>query len=213
MALARLPVLIFASVSLMLATPSIAGAQSLSAGNYSLNRAGSEVGFTISGSMIFKVKREGVFKDFTGDLEYDPARPADTRMDLTVYTDSVDMNNHEHDEMLKSADFFDVERFPTMHFVSSSTTAKPNGTFSITGDMTIHGITKRMTIPVTLRNRASAFNASSPVFESDFQIDRTEFGLNGRANWGGFKVSISKKVDIHIAIAATASGSQTQTQR
>src|SRR6185369_8566198 len=94
-------------------------------------------GFTISASMLFKFKEDGNFKDFTGNLSYDPARPADTQMDLTVYTASVNTHNAEHDQLLKSGDFFDVDEFPTMHFVSASTTPKPDGTFSMTGDMTI----------------------------------------------------------------------------
>ena len=200
MALARLPVLLVAT-ALVLAAPSMAGAQALPAGNYALNRSASAVGFTISAKMLFKVKRDGTFKDFTGDLSYDPARPADTHMDLTVYTGSVDMDNAEHAQLLKSGDFFDVEHFPTMHFVSASTNTMPDGTFSMTGDMTIRGVTKRMTIPVKMRREAASGGLSMPVFESDFQIDRTEFGLNGMPKWGGLKVSIAKKVDIHIAIA------------
>jgi polyisoprenoid-binding protein YceI len=201
MALARLPVFLVATATFVLIAPSMAAAQALPAGNYTLNRASSSVGFTISAKMLFKVKRDGTFKDFTGDLSYDPARPADTHMDLTVYTGSVDMKNAENDQLLKSGDFFDVEHFPTMHFVSASTATNPDGTFSMTGDMTIRGVTKRMTIPVKMRRDSATGGLSGPVFESDFQIDRTEFGLNGVPKWGGLKVSISKKVDIHIAVA------------
>src|SRR5580765_2449624 len=104
MALAPLPVFALASAGLMLIAPSMADAQTGPAGVYTLNRAASAVGFTISASMIFKVKENGSFKDFTGSLSYDPARPADTRVDLTVYTGSVDTHNSEHDQMLKSPD-------------------------------------------------------------------------------------------------------------
>jgi polyisoprenoid-binding protein YceI len=201
----RLPVLWLAPIWLVLVAPSMAEAQTLPTGAYSLNRAASAVGFTISASMLFKFKENGAFNDFTGNLSYDPARPADTQLDLTVYTASVATHNSEHDQMLKSADFFDVEEFPTMHFVSALTTTKPDGTFSMTGDMTIRGVTKRLTIPVRMR-RDSVGNPFSAVFESTFQIDRTEFGLNGAPKFGGLKVSISKKVDVHIAIAAAVNG-------
>jgi len=202
MALARLPVVMFSFACLVLITSSMAEAQAAPTGVYTLNRAASAVGFTISASMLFKFKEDGSFKDFTGNLSYDPARPADTQMDLTVYTASVNTHNAEHDQLLKSGDFFDAEQFPTMHFVSAATTPKPDGTFSMTGDMTIRGVTKRLTIPVRMR-RDSAGNPFSAVFESTFQIDRTEFGLNGVPKFGGFKVSISKKVDVHIAMATT----------
>jgi polyisoprenoid-binding protein YceI len=202
MALARLPALLVATAitSIMLVAPSITVAQDQSAGAYTLNRAASAVGFTISASMLFKVKRDGNFKDFSGNLSYDPEHPANTQMDLTIYTASVDMHNAENEQLLKSGDFFDVEHFPTMHFVSAATIPKPDGTFSMTGDMTIRGVTKRMTIPVKMRRG----DPSSPVFESSFQIDRTEFGLNGLPKWGGMKVSIGKNVEVHIAIATSA---------
>ena len=206
MALARLPVLL-AALSLLVVVPSIANAQTVAGGEYTFNRSASAVGFTISASMLFKMKRNGSFNDFTGSLSFDPARPSDTHMDLTVFTASVDMKNAEQDHLLKSSDFFDVDHFPTMHFVSATTTAKADGSFDMTGDMTIRGVTKRMTIPVRMRRDSAGVNSSNPVFESNFQIDRTEFGLNGVPKWGGLKVSIAKKVDIHIAIAATpASG-------
>src|SRR5215831_14338051 len=116
MVLARLPILLFAPMWLALVAPVTSVAQSVTAGVYSLNRAESSVGFTISGSMLFKVKRNGTFNDFTGNMSYDPANPANTHMDLTVYTESVDMHNAENTQMLKSSDFFDVDHFPTMRF-------------------------------------------------------------------------------------------------
>src|SRR5262245_41938803 len=151
MALTRLPVVMLLPTWLVLVAPSMAEAQAPPSGLYGFNRAESSVGFTISASMLFKFKENGTFNDFTGNLSYDPARPADTHMDLTVFTASVKTHNTEHDELLKSGDFFDVEEFPTMHFVSASTAAKPDGTFSMTGDMTIRGVTKRLTIPVRMR--------------------------------------------------------------
>jgi polyisoprenoid-binding protein YceI len=210
MVLARLPILLFAPVWLALVAPVTTVAQALPAGVYSLNRAESSVGFTITGSMLFKVKRDGSFRDFTGNMSYDPGNPANTHIDLTVYTESVDMHNAENTQLMKSSDFFDVERFPTMHFVSASTVTAPDGRISMTGDMTIRGVTKRMTIPVTMHRESGDSSHSGAIFESTFQIDRTEFGLNGTPKWGGFKVSVSKKVDIHIAIATTVSEGQPQ---
>lgn len=205
MVLTGVSVFAVVTASLVLA-PSVVGAQAQPPGDYTLNRAASAVGFTISGSMLFKVKRDGIFKDFTGNLSYNPEHPTDSHIDLTVYTGSVDMHNAQHDQLLRSPDFFDVAQFPTMHFVSDSTIRMPDGTFSMTGDMTIRGVTKRMTIPVKMRPDSTGTVPSGAVFESNFQIDRTEFGLNGTPKWGGMNVSISKKVGIHIAIAANVGG-------
>jgi polyisoprenoid-binding protein YceI len=201
MALVRLPVSPAAAIMLILATPVMAHAQTPSSGVYTLDRAASMVGFTLYGSAIFKIKKDGYFKDFTGLVSYNPARPADTRVDLTVVTASIDTQNSAHDQLLRSGEFFDVEHFPTMHFASESANVRPDGTLSITGDMTIRGITRTMTIPVTLRRTTLAGTTPGAAFESTFQIDRTEFGLNGSVSQHGFHVSISKKVQIHIAIA------------
>jgi len=201
MALARLPVLLVVAPFLALATSSTAHAQTPSAGVYALDQASSDVSFTVYASAFFKVKREGHFKDVAGELAYDAGSPSATRIDLTIFTDSVDMHNVEHDRLVKSGNFFDVDHFPTMHFASSSADVKPDGSLDITGDMTIRGVTRRMTIPVSLRPAGVSAPESPGTFESTFQIDRTEFGLNGVHSVKGFRVSISKKVQIHIAIA------------
>jgi len=193
----RLPVSPAAAILLILAMPVAANAE----GVYMLDRAASIVSFTLYGSAIFKIKKDGYFKDFTGLVSYDPARPADTRVDLTVNAASIDTQNSTQDALLRSGEFFDVAHYPTIHFASESANMRPDGTLSVTGDMTIRGITRRMTIPVTLRPATLPGTPPGAAFESTFQIDRTEFGLNGSARQYGFHVSISKKVQIHIAIA------------
>ena len=201
MARMRLSVSSAAAVMMIIATPIMAHAQETSNGVYMLDRAASMVSFTLYGSAIFKIKKDGYFRDFTGLVSYNPERPDDTRVDLTVRAASIDTQNSTHDELLKSDEFFDVEHYPTIHFASQSANVRPDGTLSMTGDMTIHGITKRMTIPVTMRRTTMTGTPPSAAFESTFQIDRTDFGLNGSAREYGIHVSISKKVQIHIAIA------------
>ena len=97
MVLTGVSVLAVATASLMLA-PSVVSAQAQPDSDYTLNRSASAVGFTITGSMLFKVKRDGNFKDFTGNLSYNPAHPTDAHIDLTVFTNSVDMHNAEHNQ-------------------------------------------------------------------------------------------------------------------
>jgi len=169
---------------------------------YTVNPSASRVAFTIFGSMIFKIRRDGTFKDFTGELAYDPVRPADTHVDLTVYTGSVDMHDASHDRLMKSEEFFDVEHYPTMHFISTSAEVTSGGSLAITGNMTIRGVTRAMTIPVKI-HPPTADAATSAVFETTFPIDRTAFGLNGNPGWGGLTLKIAKDVEIHLAIATT----------
>jgi polyisoprenoid-binding protein YceI len=190
---------IAAAALLATAVPRPAHAQPLAPSNlYSLNQASGEVGFTIVARMLLTQKREGRFTEFSGELAYDPARVTDTHMDLTVFTSSVNMHNADHERVLRSPDFFDVERFPTMHFVSSGVSVGANGSLALDGDLTIRGITKHVTLPVRLSGNQRG--GIVPAFETTFQIDRTEFGLNGTPTWGGVNVSIAKNVQIHVAI-------------
>ena len=190
-----------AAIVLMLVSPAVTAADPETA-VYSLDRTEGVVDFTITASKIFQVKRKGEFTDFTGQLSYNAEDPDSTHVDLTVYTSSIDIHNAEHNQLLKSGAFFDVEHFPTMHFMSSSASMKPDGTLSVTGDMTIRGITQQMTIPVKLKGASPEDRPTGAVFESTFEIDRTKFGLIGIPKPQGFNVSISKTVRIHIAIAA-----------
>jgi len=157
---------------------------------------GSLVGFTVFGRAVFPIKREGSFTDFAGELSYDPARPADTQVDITVYTSSVDIHDADQNALLRSDKFFDADHFPTMHFASVEATPQHDGTVTLSGDLTIRGITRRIETPLRLR----AAGAKS-FLETTFQIDRTDFGINGIPGMGGPIVSIAKKVQIHFAIA------------
>ena len=201
MALARIRATVGAALVLTLVTSVAAPALAGETGTYTLDPTDSAVDFTIFASKIFKFKREGQFTDFTGQLSFDPENPLGTQVDLKVFTSSVDIHNDEHNQLLKSGAFFDVEHFPTMQFTSSSTDAKPDGTFAMTGDLTIRGITQRLTIPMKLKLAPEAGGPSSALLESTFEIDRTMFGLTGVANTPGFNVSISKSVRIHLAMA------------
>src|SRR5262245_12246949 len=127
-------------------------------------------------------EREGRFNQFAAEVSYDPGRPAGTRVDLTVYTNSVDMHNREHDRLLMSDDFFDVEHFPTMRFTGSLANAGDDGALKVVGDLTIRGVTKQISAPVAVQPAGAQ---SAAMFEASFRIDRTEFGLNGTSSRHG----------------------------
>ena len=202
MALARVPVSVGAAIVLTFLTCVVTSAEA-DPTVYALDPTASAVDFTIYAKKFFTFKRDGEFKEFSGQLSFDPQNPLSTHVDLTVMTSSVDIHNNEHNQLLKSEGFFDVEHFPTMHFTSSSADAKPDGTFSWTGDLTIHGITQHMTIPVKQREAVQDGGHAGPVFDTTFEIDRTEFGIVGIPRAGGLNVSIAKKVRIHLAFATS----------
>ena len=184
-----------------LGAPSPSPAQLPSSGRYSLSQPSSLVAFTIYTPGPFRLKREGRFHEVAGDLSYNADRPGDTRVTLVVNTASIDVDDAEHNEMLRSQEFFDAAAFPTMRFTSTATTRRPDGTMVVDGDLTIRGITKRIAIPVALRTTEQE-GASAARFDTTFDIDRTEFGLNGVPKMKGFNIPISKRVRIHVSIAA-----------
>jgi len=170
--------------------------------HYTVDCKSSVVNFILSArSVLFTVHRQGQFREFAGDISYDSSNPVGTQVDLTVYTDSVDLNNVEQEDLLRSDEFFDVASHPTMHFVSTAVAREADGRLSVTGDLTIRGITRRLTVPIRVVPPGTA--PRTTTFDTTFEIDRTQFGLTG----GGprsreFKVSIGKNVAIHMAIAA-----------
>ena len=201
MPLAGLRAVIAATVLSTLTAVSPARAQDDPAAALAVDQQSSSVGFTVSARMLVTVKRDGRFNHFGGEVSYNPANPAATTVDLTVYTDSVDTRNREHDDLLRSEEFFDAGHHPTMHFISRSAAVQPDGGLAVTGDLTIRGITKRLTVPLRIVPGAGG---QTPAFETTFDIDRTDFGLTGGGpKASGFKVSIGKLVRIRFAIAAT----------
>jgi polyisoprenoid-binding protein YceI len=132
----------------------------------------SNVGFTIYEFGV--MKQEGSFRDFRGDIFYDPAHPERSHVSFVVQVDSIDARSRKREEVLRSDDFFDTQRFPTMTFTSTSVTASPDKTLQVTGDITIRGVTKRITIPVRYLGLMRVSDQSSYAgFESTFTLDRT----------------------------------------
>jgi polyisoprenoid-binding protein YceI len=174
--------------------------------SYVVNTESSTVGFTVSARALFTFKRQGRFTEFSGSVAYDPVRPSDTRVDLTVLTASVDTAKPEENVLLRSGDFFDVDHYPTMKFVSTGATMQPDGVLAMAGDLTIRGVTKRVVIPVHVVPSGQLEGQPAARFETHFDIDRTDFGLSGPRSSGGFKVSIGRNVQIHLAIAASMLG-------
>lgn len=90
----------------------------------------------------------GRFDDFSGNFSYDEAKPEDAKVEVTIKTDSVDTNHAERDKHLRSDDFLDVEKFPEAKFVSTKYTPGTDGAGKLEGDLTLHGVTKPITIDV-----------------------------------------------------------------
>lgn len=167
---------------------------------FTIDRGHSSVTFTVRHNMIAKVS--GRFSDFEGAININRDNPAASSVDFTIKSASVDTANENRDKHLKSADFFDVEKFPAITFKSSSVAkGKVKDTYDVTGDFTMHGVTKKVTLPVTFlgfgkNNRGMALAG----FEIETTLNRKDFGIvwNRTLDEGGVVVSDDVKVAIAI---------------
>jgi len=161
----------------------------------------STVAFTVKKWGV--MREQGRFRDFSGAIDYHPARPAASRVTLTVEAQSVDTGVTGRDRALRSDDFFDVSRHPRWTFVSRS--VRPTGaeTADVTGDITIRGTTRSITVPVHfLGVNESGSEGILAGFETSFTLDRTDFGVNG-TRWSGGRALLSREVQIHLFLGAS----------
>jgi polyisoprenoid-binding protein YceI len=175
------------------------------ASTYQISHVYSNVSFSI---MKFFFKEDGGFRTYTGEVYYDPAHPERSHVRMTVQAASIDTRNEGRDRALRSDNFFDVEHYPTLTFVSTSVTPKSGNLLDVAGDITIHGVTKHITIPVRFLGEKYLQGWGDFLgFDTEFTIDRTAFGVNG-SRWSGGAAVVGTDVNIHLAIGAIRPGSQ-----
>lgn len=168
---------------------------------YRVSTDDSTVMFTISKWMVFK--EEGRFREFEGDITFDPDRPEDTVVTFEVQVASVDTKKRRRDETLLSADFFHAEEYPVMAFTSTTVAADGERRLQVTGDLTIRGVTKRITVPVTVLGVTEVDDPPVQLagFETTFVVDRTDFGVLGE-RWSEGKHILGHDVTVHVIASA-----------
>lgn len=163
-----------------------------------IDRSHSEVGFQVR-HLLSKVR--GRFNEFDGTIEFDEANPANSRVDVTIQAASIDTGEADRDTHLRSADFFDVGTYPTLTFTSTSVAARGENTYDVAGDLTIHGVTRQVTLPASFLGAAQdPWGNTKLVFEADLTLNRKDFGLtwNAALETGGFLVGDEVKVSLEI---------------
>jgi len=153
------------------------------ADTYALDTAGNHyyAGFQIS-HLGFSIMH-GRFDELAGSIEYDAANPSASKVSVTIQAGSVNTNHAKRDAHLKSPDFFNVGEFPEITFVSTSVAPGADGTAKVTGDLTIHGVTKSITLDARVmkvgihpfnKKPIAAWSARGMIKRSDFGI---KYGL------------------------------------
>lgn len=159
----------------------------------------------------FKVRHmmsnvNGQFRDFTGNVNIDRANPAKSNVEFTIQAASIDTGNSNRDEHLRGADFFDVAKYPAISFKSTSITAKSSTEYAVTGDLTMHGVTRRVTLPVSFLGFAKTARGAKAGFEIETTISRKDYGItwNKTLDEGGFLLGDDVKVTIDLEMDAKA---------
>ena len=148
---------------------------------------------------LFRVQHMGAgftwgrFDAIAGELSYDPAAPANAKLSVTIQAASVSTGVPLMEEHLRKPDFFDVKQFPTLTFVSKTWTAKAENTYEILGDLTMHGVTRPVTVTAVRTGLgANAYTKKTLVgFETTFTVQRADFGLKYGAGAVGDEVRIT----------------------
>lgn len=165
------------------------------------DKAHSEAAFQVR-HLLTKVR--GRFADFSGTIAFDEQEPERSTVALTIQAASIDTNEPQRDKHLRSADFFEVETFPTLTFTSTAVARKAGNDFVVEGDLTIRGVTKRVTLDVAYLGVArDPWGNSKYGFEAETTINRKDFGLtwNAALETGGFLVGDEVKVTFSVQAA------------
>ncbi|MFG2467515.1 YceI family protein [Streptomyces canus] len=170
-------------------------------GDYTIDPAHSTIGFTVRHAMVTNVK--GAFDEFSGSLHLDGSDPSASTASIDVKMDSINTGSADRDGHLKSADFFKIEEFPTMTFRSTKAEALGDEDYRITGDLTILGTTKPLTIDLEFNGAAKdPFGNERVGFEGKAEIKRSDWGLTWNAALETGGVLVSEKIKLSFDISA-----------
>ncbi len=170
-------------------------------GTYVLDAGHSQVGFVARHAVVTKVR--GAFSDVSGTATIDGANPSASSLTVEIKTASIDTRSEQRDAHLRSADFFDADNFPTITFVATNFEITDPETVEVTGDLTIKGVTKPVTIPFTyLGSNGDPWGGERIGFEGSVVVNRKDWDLtwNVAIETGG--VLVSEKVTLEFEIAA-----------
>ncbi|MCG8693853.1 MAG: YceI family protein [Minwuiales bacterium] len=144
----------------------------------------------------------GEFHEFSGSFTFDPDDVTNNKVEMVIKTDSVDTDHEKRDDHLRSPDFFNTAEFPEMTFTSTSVEQTGKTTGKITGDLTLLGVTKPVTLDVTFNKMAPhpipSYNGVVVAgFSARAKVDRTDFGMQYAAGAIGNELDLIIEVEGH----------------
>lgn len=173
----------------------------MTATTWNFDLSHSSVNFHVRHLMVSKV--HGRFHDWAGSLVIDDADITKSRVDVTIQAASLDTKDEKRDAHLRSPDFFDTEKHPTLTFKSTSVTKQGEGELEVTGDLTIAGTTKSVKLAVeTAGTVKDPWGGTRTGFSAKTTINRKDFGLHWNAALEAGGVLVGEKVEITLEIEA-----------
>jgi len=186
---AKLP---FLAALVLAATPVVAGE------TFDVDKAHTDALFTIRHLMS---KVTGKFTDLEGTISIDRAKPESSSVEFKIKTASIDTANKQRDDHLRSPDFFDVANHPEITFKSSRVKATGKDAYDVTGTLTIRGVSKEVTLPVTVLGEAKDPWGNDRIgFETTITLNRKDYNIlwNQTLDAGGYILGDDVKVTINI---------------
>ena len=170
---------------------------------WEIDTAHSMIEFTVKHMMVTNVR--GRFTNFSGDAHLDEEHPEQSRVDVTIDVGSLTTGAEARDQHLRSADFFDVAQYPTATFHSTKVERRGEDHLKVTGDLTIRGTTKPVTLDVTIEGKFKDMQGKDRYgFSATTSFSRKEFGLewNVALESGGWLVGDKITITIDAQVIA-----------
>jgi polyisoprenoid-binding protein YceI len=168
---------------------------------WAIDPSHSLVEFAVKHLMISTVR--GRFGDVKGTITLNDANPAQSKVEIEIGTASIDTRAEQRDAHLRSADFFDVEKFPSMKFTSKRIDGDINGEFKIVGDLTIRNQTREVVLDAEFQGKTrDPWGGDRMGFEAKGKVNRKDFGLhwNQALEAGGFVLGDDIKLSIEVEL-------------
>lgn len=179
-------------VAALAATPLFA------ADTYTIDKVHSDVSFQVR---HFVSKVRGDFADFEGTIQVDQARPEASSVVFTIKAASISTKNEGRDKHLNSPDFFDTAKFPEISFKSTKIAPAGKDKYNVTGNFTMHGVTKEITLPVTFTGTAKDPRGDERAgFELATTLNRKDYGVNWNKALDNGSFMLSDDVAVTISL-------------
>jgi len=194
--------------ALLFAAPVLAAPQT-----YEIDPVHSRVEFTIR-HMFSKVT--GSFEGFHGTVLYDAAAPASSSVNAEIDASTIDTGNAKRDGHLKSPDFFDVAKYPTLTFISSKVTPGDGGKLKVAGTLTMHGVTRPVELDAAFLGSGPGLDGVTRAgFEGSTKLDRKEFGIvwNQALDQGGTLLGDDVQINLEIEALGPQPAGQAKAQK